>query len=176
MKTVNNILLSGSAGKPMATDIFFDEQSGKRPVVIYAHGFNGFKDWGGFDLIAAQFAAAGFTFVKFNFSHNGATPERPEDFSDLDAYAENNYSRELDDLAAVIDWVASTDNPYAAVIDNQYIGLLGHSMGGGISIIKAAEDSRVKALVTWASISECKTPWGMRTSGIMRNDWIYNQR
>jgi fermentation-respiration switch protein FrsA (DUF1100 family) len=43
-------------------------------------------------------------------------------------------------------------------------------MGGGISIIKAAEDARIKALVTWASIDECKTPWGNWTSSKIE-DW-----
>jgi pimeloyl-ACP methyl ester carboxylesterase len=32
-------------------------------------------------------------------------------------------------------------------------------MGGGICIVKACEDVRIKALATWASIGECKTPW-----------------
>ncbi|MDN3655433.1 hypothetical protein QWZ08_07345 [Ferruginibacter paludis] len=38
--------------------------------------------------------------------------------------------------------------------------LIGHSMGGGIAILQAAKDERIKKLVTWASVSECKTPWG----------------
>lgn len=160
MKVVKNILLTDRHQKPIATDIHFDERSGKRPVVIYAHGFNGFKDWGNFDLIAAMFVEAGFSFVKFNFAFNGTTPATPEDFTDLDAFRENNYTKELDNLGAVIDWVSAPDNPYAGHIDKERIGLMGHSMGGGISIIKASEDSRIKVLVTWASISECKTPWG----------------
>lgn len=129
-------------------------------MVIYAHGFNGFKDWGNFDLIAKQFVEAGFTFVKFNFSHNGTCPEQPQDFVDLGAFAENNYTKELFDLRQVIDWITDTTNEYANYIQTSQIGLIGHSMGGGISIIQTAEDNRIKALVTWASISQCKTPWG----------------
>ncbi|MBC7391037.1 MAG: hypothetical protein H7329_17660 [Opitutaceae bacterium] len=33
-------------------------------------------------------------------------------------------------------------------------------MGGGLAILKAAEDDRIKKVVSWAAISECKTPWG----------------
>ena len=33
-------------------------------------------------------------------------------------------------------------------------------MGGGICILHAAADSRIKKLVGWAAINECKTPWG----------------
>ena len=41
-----------------------------------------------------------------------------------------------------------------------HICLIGHSIGGGIAILQAARDKRVQQLITWASISECKTPWG----------------
>jgi dienelactone hydrolase len=160
MKVVKNILLTDRHQRPIATDIHFDENRGKRPLVIYAHGFNGFKDWGNFDLIAQMFVESGFSLVKFNFAFNGTMPNTPEDFTDLDAFRENNYTKELDNLGAVIDWVCAADNPYSRYIDSNHVGLMGHSMGGGISIIKASEDSRIKALVTWASISECKTPWG----------------
>src|SRR6187402_3181476 len=93
MPSHKNLLLPRQLGRPILTDIFFEEGGGPKPVLIYAHGFNGFKDWGNFDLLAQQFAAAGFVLIKFNFSHNGTTPEAPEDFVDLESYAENNYSR-----------------------------------------------------------------------------------
>ncbi|MGB3155850.1 MAG: hypothetical protein WBB06_14685, partial [Chitinophagaceae bacterium] len=71
MHVAKNIVIAGADKKPVALDIFFENDPEPRPVVIYAHGFNGFKDWGNFDLIAAKFAEEGFVFVKFNFSHNG---------------------------------------------------------------------------------------------------------
>jgi dienelactone hydrolase len=142
----------------MLTDIFYLHTSQKKPVVIYAHGFNGFKDWGHFDLIAQQFASAGFVFIKFNFSHNGTTVEQPEDFADLDAYGNNNYTKELDDLGLIIDW-AITNKEHASQIDERRVYLIGHSLGGGICLLKAGEDSRVGAIATWASVAECQTPW-----------------
>ena len=160
MKIQKNILLFDKHQKPIATDIFFQETGQPKPVIIYAHGFNGFKDWGNFDQMAKQIAAAGFVFIKFNFSFNGTTPDQPEAFVDLEAYAQNNYTKELDNLGAVIDWAEHPDNPYAAEMDGSKIGLIGHSLGGGIVLLKAAEDARVKALTTWASIAECQTPWG----------------
>jgi len=163
MKIVKNILLDDKHGRPVVTDIFYDEKETRKPVVIYAHGFNGFKDWGGFDIIAKLFAEAGFTFVKFNFAWNGTTPGNPEEFTDPEAYGNNNYTKEMDNLGTVIDWVADDGNPYAGHIDTAKIYLLGHSRGGGIALLKAAEDDRVKAVVTWASVSECKTPWGSWT-------------
>lgn len=159
MKIQKNILLQDEHGKPIATDIFFEETGKSKPVIIYAHGFNGFKDWGSFDIMAKRIAEAGFVLIKFNFSFNGTTPAQAEEFTDLEAYAQNNYTIELDNLEAVINWAVSPDNPYASEIDQEMLGLIGHSLGGGIVLLKAAEDARVKALVTWAAIAECQTPW-----------------
>ena len=170
VQITKNIIVNGFANKPMGTDIFFKNDGLQKPVCIYAHGFNGFKDWANFDIIAERFATAGFVFIKFNFSHNGTTPEQPETFSDLEAFGNNNYTIQLEDLGHIIDWVCSSDNPYQYIIDTENISLIGHSMGGGISIIKTAEDSRIKNLVTWASISECKTPWGNWPDEKM-NEW-----
>jgi dienelactone hydrolase len=159
MQQQKNLILPGSDGKAILLDIFYTEERPK-PVVIYMHGFNGFKDWASFDLIAAQFAEAGFCLIKFNFSHGGTSPQAPEEFVDLEAYGRNNYSRELYDLQPVIDWTVQPDNPHQAAIDPERIFLLGHSRGGGVVLLTAAEERRVKAVVTWASVAECKTPWG----------------
>ncbi len=160
MNRIKNIQLAGAVDKPILLDIFFEACTVKRPVVIYAHGFNGFKDWGNFDLIADQFVVAGFVFVKFNFSHNGTTPAAPEDFVDTEAFGNNNYTIQLEDLQCVTNWLCNSENEYGQVVDTEKIYLIGHSMGGGISILFTAEDERIKKLVTWAAISECKTPWG----------------
>jgi uncharacterized protein len=160
LRLEKNRSVPGSAGRPMATDVAFRENRRRKPVVVYVHGFNGFKDWGNFDLIARQFAEAGFVFVKFNLSHNGTRPESPEEFTDLEAYGRDNSSIQLADLGFVLDWICAADNPFAREIDAAEIGLLGHSRGGGNVILKAAEDARVKCVVTWASVAEAKTPWG----------------
>lgn len=157
---VKDIVITGTQGKPMGLDIFYNKDEINKPVVIYAHGFNGFKDWGNCDLVAKIFAEQGFTFVKFNFSHNGTTPDNPTAFTDLDAFAENNYSKELNDFSLVVDWVCDAKNPHRAFIDEDNIYLIGHSLGGGIATLLAAEDTRIKKLVTWAAVAECKTPWG----------------
>jgi predicted dienelactone hydrolase len=155
-----NFIVPGRKGRPMSTDLALLHNGTKKPLIIYAHGFNGFKDWGDFNLIAQQFAEAGFVFVKFNFSHNGTTPDHPEEFVDLDAYAQNNYTTQLDELGKMIDWCVDEKHHYVEEIDTNNIYLLGHSLGGGLVILKAAEDDRVKKIATWAAISECKTPWG----------------
>ncbi len=160
MTSIKNIIIPGSNKLPITLDIFFKKGPVQQPVVIYAHGFNGFKDWGNFDLIAEKFAGAGYTMVKFNFSHNGTTPENPDEFTNLEAFGNNNYTKQLDDLQLVMDWVCDPLNNYQSIINNNQIYLIGHSMGGGIAILQARADKRIKKLVTWAAIGECKTPWG----------------
>ncbi|MFN2439909.1 MAG: alpha/beta hydrolase family protein [Chitinophagaceae bacterium] len=159
MERFKNIIIPGVEGKPITLDIFY-KKSAVQPVIIYAHGFNGFKDWGNFDLIATQFAEADFTFIKFNFSHNGTTPAEPELFVDLEAYGNNNYTKQLDDLQKVIEWTVDESNPHGGAIDKKSLLLIGHSLGGGIALIKAAEEQRIMGITTWASIDQCKTPWG----------------
>lgn len=142
-----NICLDNKETKGFLADIFYVETEKKLPLVIFVHGYKGYKDWGAWDLMGKKFAEAGFFFVKFNFSHNGTTIEDPHNFADLEAFGSNNYSKELSDLGVVIDHFIK--DPH---IDDEKIILIGHSRGGGISIIKTFEDERINGLITLASV------------------------
>ena len=152
-----NIVLEGKNGRPVVTDVFYSEEKRKKPVIIFCHGYKGFKDWGSWDLMAEAFAEKGFFFIKFNFSHNGGTLEQPIDFPDLDAFAANTFTKELDDLDVILDFLSAPDNAYSNHINTSNFSLIGHSRGGGIAVIKAAEDSRIKQLITLASVSDFGT-------------------
>ena len=136
-------------------DITFELSGQSKPIVLYIHGFKGFKDWGHFNLMAEHFGNAGFVFVKINLSHNGTTPENLSDTMDLEAFGRNNFSIEQDDINSVLDYFESEDFPVShSEINLEKVYLVGHSRGGGAAIIKTAEDSRIKKLVTWASVSD----------------------
>jgi len=153
MQQHTNIKIPGSKNKPILVDAFFNANTQAKPIVIFSHGFKGFKDWGHFNYMAQQFAEAGFVFIKFNFSYNGTTTSDPLNFGDLEAFGNNNYLIELDDLKLVIDWSLNTEL-LNNEIEKTQLYLLGHSRGGGITILKAGEDKRVKKITTWASVSD----------------------
>ncbi|HEU4588447.1 MAG TPA: alpha/beta fold hydrolase [Gemmatimonadales bacterium] len=145
--TLTRHTLAGALA-PILVDVRAGGRSTARPAVVIVHGFKGFKDWGMFPPLADRLAQAGFTAVSLNLSGSGVD-ERGE-FAWPERFGHNTFSAELADLAAVLDALATgrlgTAPPTA-------LGLLGHSRGGGIAILQAARDPRVRALVTWAAIS-----------------------
>lgn len=165
-----NIILQNPETKPFLADAFIPEAEGKWPLLIFCHGYKGYKDWGAWNLMAEKFAKNGFYFVKFNFSHNGTTLENPTDFADLEAFGNNNYSKELSDLEAVINHFNQDEK-----VDATNITLMGHSRGGGICIIKATEDARIKNLITLASIDSLdRFPSGEKLEQWRKEGVYYN--
>ena len=149
----NNIVINGSHDKPIVIDITHLANKKHIPIIIFCHGYKGFKDWGAWNMMAEVFAKADFCFIKFNFSHNGGTIKQPMDFPDLEAFGNNNYTKELDDLETVIDWVFENDDIKKTGNLNN-ITLIGHSRGGGIVSIKAEEDARVKNIISLAGVCD----------------------
>ncbi|MGY3091017.1 pimeloyl-ACP methyl ester carboxylesterase [Hymenobacter sp. UYAg731] len=162
MLTHASFLLTGPAhGRPFEADATYQATGLAKPVLLFVHGFKGFKDWGHFPLLADYFAAQGFVFVKLNLSHNGLVVGGTGDLEDLDAFGRNNFSIELDDIGQVIDalFTAGATPVPAAEMNLQRFFLAGHSRGGGLVLLKAAEDPRVRAVATWAAIAEVHPQW-----------------
>lgn len=151
---LKNQILHRPKDKPIVWDAFFNSNTKRKPLVIFCHGYKGFKVWGPWNLVAEYFSKHDMFFVKFNFSHNGGTAENPIDFPDLEAFAENNYTKELNDLDHMLNHLISKAFKYNTEIDITNITLIGHSRGGGISVIKTSEDERITKLITWASICD----------------------
>ena len=145
MFTKYNTIIEGSLQKDILVDVTYSNKT--KRVIIFSHGFKGFKDWGPFNKIAEYFAKNGFVFVKFNFSYNGTSIDDPNNFVDLDAFGHNNFCKELDDLGLVIDWVKDE------FFDSE-INLFGHSRGGAISILKSKEENCISNIISWASPSD----------------------
>jgi uncharacterized protein len=140
-----NTEYSGANGRKSLIDLKIPT-NGTNDLVLFVHGFMGFKDWGCWSYVEDYFLQKGVGFCKFNMSHNGGTHNIGMDFPDPLAFSENTYSKELFDLNQVLNWLESRIQPFP----NLYI--IGHSRGGGIALLKGT-DPRVKKIATWASIS-----------------------
>ncbi|WP_046228800.1 alpha/beta hydrolase family protein [Paenibacillus algorifonticola] len=132
-------------------DVRVSGEPGKKPVVIVAHGFKGFKDWGFMPYTCEQLARQGFAVISFNFSCNGVGET---DFDELEKFAVNTYSREQLDLDAIIAHLLEAKLPFAEELDTSRIALLGHSRGGGNIILTAARYPQLQAVVTWNGIAD----------------------
>ena len=119
------------------------------PCLIFVHGFKGFKDWGFWPYSGNHFAEKGFFVLTFNFSHNGVG-ESIIEFTELDKFANNTFSLELEELNEVIDAYL---NNFFGVKNNKQIGIVGHSRGGGDSLIVSSKRKEIKAVVTWAAVA-----------------------
>jgi len=162
------------AGDTLRGDIRVPDGPPPRTAVVVVHGFKGFKGWGFFPWVADELAGAGYAVVTFDFSRNGIAGD-PDRFTDLDRFAANTLSLEQEELRAVL----------TEILDGEILprrprraALLGHSRGGGHTILAAVAEPRVGALVTWASVARFDR-WSQETKARWRAEgriWVLNQR
>jgi pimeloyl-ACP methyl ester carboxylesterase len=119
------------------------------PCLIFVHGFKGFKDWGFWPFTGNFFARKGFFVLTFNFSHNGIG-EGITEFTELEKFANNTFSLEIEELNKLID---AYFNNFFGKGRNSKIGLVGHSRGGGDSLIVASKRKEINSVVLWASVA-----------------------
>jgi len=119
------------------------------PCLIFVHGFKGFKDWGFWPYTGNFFAGKGFFVLSFNFSHNGIG-EGVTEFAELDKFAKNTFSLELEELNEIIDTYLHN---FFGKRSGKKIGIIGHSRGGGDALIVSSKRKEIKAVVTWAAVA-----------------------
>ena len=141
-------------GPPIRGDLRVAEGTKPKSAVVIVHGFKGFRQWGAWPALCRALALAGHAAVNFDFSRNGIGPDG--EFSALDLFRENTHTRELEELRAVVDALAEGRLSGRTM---RKIGVVGHSRGGGAAVIEAAEDERITALVTLASIADIPSRW-----------------
>lgn len=141
-------------GPPVRGDVRVAEGAKPKTAVVIVHGFKGFRKFGAWSALARALALRGHAAVTFDHSHNGI--DENGEFTRLDLFRLNTHSRELDEIRAVLD---ALDGGKIAGRGIRRVGLLGHSRGGGMGVIAAAEDRRIRALVTWAAIAGVGQRW-----------------
>lgn len=146
-------------------DLRIPEGPPPRTAVVVVHGFKGYKDWAFFPWVAEQLAGDRHAVVTFNLTGSGIGEGDAHAFSDLDAFQANTYSRELLDVAAVLEAVRGGLLPRPV----QRVGLLGHSRGGADAILHAASDGGLHALVTWSAVADLDR-WSAETRETWRKE------
>lgn len=137
------------AGNRLQVTAYGTGGEGRRPVILYAHGFKAFKDWGFVPWLGGQAAAAGMIFVAFNFSHNGIG-EAPGELTELARFEQNTYSLEVSELREMIQFCRQQFSVRGLPPP---LGLMGHSRGGGMALLAARRHPEVRAVATWGAIS-----------------------
>lgn len=137
------------------------------PVILFIHGFKGFKDWGAFPDACEELARIGFSVVAFNFSMNGIGKNMME-FEEEEHFSNETLSQDLNDIEQVINALKRKEIASdKADLDTDRIGIIGHSRGGHTAIAAAAEFSEIQCLVTWSAVADYNARW----SDQMIDDW-----
>jgi len=144
-----NYSIPSSLDGTISITTFGNENISQNRCIILVHGFKGFKDWGYAPYFGDYFARKGFFVITFNFSHNGIG-ENEFEFTELEKFAANTFSREIVEFQDVIK--AYKENEFG-IVANPSIGIVGHSRGGAIALLTASKFDYVKAITTWGSVA-----------------------
>jgi uncharacterized protein len=132
------VFIKNSKGLKLASIIEYPDKNGQYPAVIILHGFTGYKEEGHLAELAKTLVQNGFATVRFDCSGSG----------DSDGTFEKNYSMSnyLKDIECVYDYLCKLE-----FVNKQKISVLGHSMGGLLSIIFASLHQEIKICVAISS-------------------------
>lgn len=143
--------IQNSSGDIITGDLRYKKSNVQRSVIIICHGFTAHKDWGPFPYFGRRFAEFGFASIVFNFSHNGIG-KNPTRFTEFEKFSRNTIGKELEDVQAIVDAVSSGEIG-DGIVNPSRIGIVGHSRGGGIAIVSASLDKRIRSVAVWSGIS-----------------------
>jgi len=125
-----NLEYTWHAGRPDSHD-----------VVVLGHGVTANKDRPFLVALAEGLGAAGVAALRFSFAGNGGSGGR---------FEESTITKEVDDLGAVLDALEDFD-------DSRRITYVGHSMGGAVGVLRAAQDPRIEFLVSLAGMVDTRS-------------------
>lgn len=152
-------LISGKfATQHNGLQIFFDAylpSISNNGIVIFLHGFKGFKNWGAWHQMGKYFNEEGWALVLFDFSLNGISNEGDSDISNLENFRKNTIGSELKDLHELIEHLSNIKSLQKANFQN--LCLVGHSRGGATALLyAAAHPKQINKVITWAGVSDLK--------------------
>jgi putative redox protein len=120
-------------GETLAGTLHLPDKSSDHGIVL-GHCFTCTRHTSILRRIAKDLSNAGFIVLRFDFSGNGQSQGE---------FTESTYSKQVTEMETAVDVIAS----HGAT----RIGMAGHSMGGSISFLTAAQNDNVKAVCTIGS-------------------------
>lgn len=125
----------------------FPAQGVPKSLIVIAHGYKGFKDWGMFPYIATTLSQD-HEVITFNFSHAGIGEDLLH-FTELEKFARNTYRRELKDMEILLSYLSQ--HPKFGSLP---LFLLGHSLGGGICLVYTLDHpNEVSGVISWNGVT-----------------------
>ncbi len=172
--SINSVLkksgsIHSAESLPIYYDLYAPSGSAKTifPIVLFIHGFKGFKDWGVFPDACEEIARSGFAVVAFNLSLNGVGESMTE-FDRLDLFERETLSQDLNDVGSVIEALKRKEiSSEKVTLNTDRIGIIGHSRGGHTAVAAAAEYTDIHCLVTWSAVANYNERWTKE----MQSDW-----
>lgn len=167
--SVSSGIIDSTEGNPIRWDLYSPISGASRmyPVILFIHGFKGFKDWGAFPDACEEIARNGYGVLAFNLSLNGIGENKFE-FDRLDLFAKQTFSQDLNDIDSVIQALQDgrIKNAHTS-LNTDCMGIIGHSRGGHVAAVAAAEFDVIQCLVTWSAVANYLEFW----SDSMKSDW-----
>jgi uncharacterized protein len=166
--------------KPLKADLYLSENDAKteinpilKPINIIIHGFKGFRTWGFIPTLAKEIAQEVGPSIAIDFSLDGTEDKSGEIYYNNDDFRRNTISQMLLEIKSLLDFIQNGEfSDEFNCKFNGKINLIGHSMGGALSIITAFEDQGISKICLWATPQKLiwntdrqKTEW--REKGFM---------
>jgi alpha-beta hydrolase superfamily lysophospholipase len=107
-----------------------------RACVIASHGLLSSKNREKYIALGERLSREGFSMLRFDFRGIGESEGRIED---------DTVSKRIADLGSAISFIRSRLGPKTR------LGLVGSSLGGYVTLIRASMDKKIKAIVIWAT-------------------------
>ena len=124
-----------SEGQKIAGVLHLPEKKSP-PCVIASHGLLSSKESEKYVALGEKLSQEGIAMLRFDFRGIGESEGRMED---------DTVSRRIMDLGSAIQFIRSRRD-----LKNR-TGLLGSSLGGYVSLIKASQEENIRAIVIWAT-------------------------
>jgi len=161
---VQKMITFSNEGQILVGTLHLPEGRGRKPGVLFCHGFTGNRIEAHFLFVKASRALerAGIASLRFDFRGSG---ESEGEFRDM------TQSAEISDARKALSMLARQRQ-----IDASRLGIVGLSMGGLIAACLVGCDERIKSVVLWSAVADMEygvnSEWAEREKEACRKGFV----